>query len=85
MNWATMIVLIVLIAVVGRIITARQRRMTDTPGEDAEKAALRREVGELRQRIATLERIATDGPSRLRREIDALNGTDETQASKKDL
>ena len=76
MNWATMVVLIVLIAVVGRIIVARQKA---APQErhDSEKAMLRREVAELKQRIATLEKIATDRSGRLAKQIEELSGTDQ--------
>lgn len=37
-----------------------------------ENAQLRAEVGSLKDRLETLERIATDQPTRLAREIDAL-------------
>jgi hypothetical protein len=37
-----------------------------------ENAHLRAEVGSLKDRLETLERIATDHPSKLAREIDAL-------------
>jgi hypothetical protein len=37
-----------------------------------ENAQLRAEVGSLKDRVETLERIATDQPSRLARDIDAL-------------
>jgi hypothetical protein len=38
----------------------------------SENAQMRAEVGSLKDRLATLERIATDQPSRLARDIDAL-------------
>lgn len=37
-----------------------------------ENAQLRAELGSIKDRLETLERIATDQPSRLAREIDAL-------------
>jgi hypothetical protein len=37
-----------------------------------ENAQLRAELGSLKDRLETLERIATDQPSKLAREIDAL-------------
>jgi hypothetical protein len=37
-----------------------------------ENAQLRAEIGSVRDRLETLERIATDQPSKLAREIDAL-------------
>ena len=80
----TMIFLIVLIAVVGRIIIRQQDRGKMPPQrESAEKAALRREVHDLKQRIATLEKIATDKSQRLAREIDDLDDTDRTKTDKK--
>jgi len=38
----------------------------------AENAQLRAELGSIKDRLGTLERIATDQPSRLARDIDAL-------------
>lgn len=38
----------------------------------AENAQLRAELGSIKDRLETLERIATDQPSRLARDIDAL-------------
>jgi len=38
----------------------------------SENAQLRAEVGAMKDRLETLERIATDQPSRLARDIDAL-------------
>ncbi|MGB7404165.1 MAG: hypothetical protein WA906_00605 [Pacificimonas sp.] len=75
MSFWSAIVLIVLIAVVGGIITNRQKHGKPRAG-DPEKAELRREVVELKQRIATLEKIATDRGQRLADRIDALK--DET-------
>lgn len=37
-----------------------------------ENAQLRAEIGSIKDRLATLERIATDQPTKLGREIDAL-------------
>ncbi|MBZ6380081.1 hypothetical protein B5C34_00275 [Pacificimonas flava] len=77
MNIATMIVLIVLIAVIGRIIVANQRRRGDTDTQ-RENAELRNQIGELKQRIQTLERIATDKSRRLARDIEQLDdGTED--------
>lgn len=38
-----------------------------------ENAQLRAEIGSMKDRLETLERIATDQPSRLARDIDALS------------
>lgn len=77
MQWAEMIVAIVLIVTVGQILRARQRNAaapTD-PTETAEAARLRDEVRTLKERIAVLERLATDDNSnsvRLDSEIERL-------------
>jgi hypothetical protein len=47
--------------------TAERIRLLTT-----ENAQLRAELGSIKDRLATLERIATDQPSRLARDIDAL-------------
>jgi hypothetical protein len=39
----------------------------------SENAQLRAELGSVKDRLETLERIATDQPSRLARDIDSLN------------
>lgn len=73
MNPFEMVVLIVAIVVVGRAFTQRQRNRGATdPAATAENARLRNEVQQLKDRIATLERIAIDKRSRLADEIDAL-------------
>ena len=86
MNWAEMIVLIVLISAVAGVLRARYGVVRTGRGKeeiyvghlhrenDAEKEILRGEVRDLKERIAVLERLATDdaGPRALEREIDAL-------------
>lgn len=82
-----MVVLIVAIVMIARVVRTRgggggdrdARRpfsgtTIDDRGEDAENRRLRDEVRALRDRIAVLERIATDshGPTHLDREIEAL-------------
>lgn len=72
-----MVVLIVAIVTVGRIIQSRynSRAAMPAPAEDsAEAAQLRGEVRSLKERIAVLERLATDDNSsvRLDREIEKL-------------
>ncbi len=73
MSWSATIVLIVLIAVVGRIVMTRQKAPQEVKRAESEKAALRTEIAELKQRIATLETIATDKSRRLSDQIDALD------------
>ncbi|HEY9554674.1 hypothetical protein [Allosphingosinicella sp.] len=69
-----MVVAIVLIATVGQILRARyksggtQLRLADDP--DAQK--MRDEIKTLRDRVAVLERIATDREHSLEREIELL-------------
>lgn len=89
MNWATAIVLIVLIAAIAGVMRNRQRgsRRQEMSGEalhSAREEALQQEVEELRERIKVLERIATDGNTqgaaetrRIAEEIEALRGESE--------
>lgn len=77
MQWAEMVVAIVLIVTVGRVLRARHRAtLTSQPAEDTPEAArLSEEVRALKERIAVLERLATDDNSnsaRLDREIERL-------------
>jgi len=85
MNGAEMVVLVVLITAVASIIRARYGIVRTGRGKeeiyvgrqnDAEKDMLRGEVRELKERIAVLERIVTDGDRNrglaLEREIEAL-------------
>lgn len=84
MNPFEMVVVIVAIVTVGRIIQAkygyRQRRRggMEPVADDAETRRLREEVRALKERIAVLERLATDdaGPRALEREIEALRSRD---------
>jgi len=81
MQWAEMVVAIVLIVTIGRIVQGRYPRTTRLrlrgleAGSDEENERLRGEVRELKERIAVLERLATDDNSnsaRLDREIERL-------------
>lgn len=84
MNPFEMVIGIVLIITIGRIIQAKyghHRRRGGEAGivaEDEESRRLREEVKALKERIAVLERLATDdaGPRALEREIDALRSRD---------
>ena len=85
MNPIEMVIGIVLIVTIGRIIQARygyrhHRRGGGTGPvvDDAEARRLREEVRALKERIAVLERLATDeaGPRALEREIEALRTRD---------
>ena len=86
MNGQEMVVLIVLITAIASVIRARYGIVRTGRGReevyvgrqenDAEKQVLRGEVRELKDRIAVLERIVTDGDRNrglaLEREIEAL-------------
>lgn len=83
MNPFEMVVLIVAIVTVGRIIAARngidiggRSRRRDRGGYNPQLTAdndrMRDEITQLKDRIATLERLAVDRRSRLADEIDAL-------------
>ena len=68
-----MVVLIVLIVTIGRTYRSRYKAMGELPpGPDPEAERLKREVTRLNERIAVLERLATDPAKRLSAEIDAL-------------
>lgn len=77
MSGTSMVVLIVLIAVIGRVIQARyQRRDPDATfnPDTAATSRLHDEVRQLRERIQVLERVITDNHSSvdLDREIERL-------------
>ena len=85
MNPFEMVVLIVAICVIGSVVRAKYGVRRDAPVSDqyredpaaaAENARLREELTALKRRVATLERIATDGSSALDREIEALRDRD---------
>ena len=89
MNWAEVVLAIVVVATAGKIARAyfasRHGVALDddghavappvTRGDDAENARLRGEIEQMRQRLAVLERLATEdhaAPARLDREIEQL-------------
>jgi hypothetical protein len=84
MNPFEMVVLIVAIGAVASILRAkygvvRNRHGDEMPIRDPDADRLREEVRTLKERVAVLERIATDANSRgsqLEREIDALRRID---------
>lgn len=84
MNPFEMVIGIVLIVTIGRVLQARfgGSRRHGPPGsvvaDDGEARRLREEVRALKERIAVLERLATDdaGPRALEREIEALRSRD---------
>ena len=73
----SMVVCIVLIAMIGRVLTARYRAMESrsaAPLETGETRNLRDEVHQMRERIQVLERVITDNHKSvdLDREIEQL-------------
>lgn len=73
----SMVVCIVLIAMIGRVLTARYRAMehrSGTPVEIGETRHLRDEVVQMKERIQVLERVITDNHKSvdLDREIERL-------------
>jgi hypothetical protein len=79
MNPFEMVVLIVAIVTLGRIVSGknglrRWRRYEQDPTTEAENLRLRDEIKDLKERIAVLERLATDTHSAaaLDREIEKL-------------
>ena len=78
MNPFEMFVMIVAIATIGRVIGGKYQKRTrkneDRADNLAENARLRDEIKELKERIAVLERLATDTHSAaaLDREIEKL-------------
>jgi hypothetical protein len=77
MNPFEMVVLIILIVTIGKVFSGRRRNKdigTDIIQADPDSARMREEVRMLKERIAVLERIATDNSSAtaLDREIEKL-------------
>ena len=85
MGWAEMVVAIVVIVTIGRVLQARYGvvhtkngeyvHFRDDPATQAENQRLREELRGMKERLAVLERLATDdndSGARLDREIEAL-------------
>jgi hypothetical protein len=77
MNQFELVAFIVFVIAVVSIIRGRQpgrfrRWHEDQAVDDAEKQRLREEVQELKERVAVLERIATDSGTSLAHEIEKL-------------
>ena len=70
----TMIVLLVIIGVGGGVINnwLKIKRESESAVGSGEVDSLRREVADLRERVKTLEKIATDSERNLSREIERL-------------
>lgn len=77
MNFLEFVLAIVIVATIGRAVQAYLRRDTvllPGSGDPQESARLRQEVQFLKERIAVLERLATEdtGAKALDRQIEAL-------------
>lgn len=80
MNPFEMVVLIVAIVTIASVFRAKyrtgHRHGDEVAGRDPDAERLRDEVKQLKERIAVLERLATDDTSRLDREIEKLRDRD---------
>ena len=74
MNQYSMVVMIVLIVMVATVLKARYRHHGHAQAnrDDPETLRMREEVKALKERIAVLERIATDRDNSLARQIEEL-------------
>ena len=77
MNPFEMVVAIIIVVTIGRVLQVRfaaQRPAQDLAATSQDAARLREEIRSLKERIAVLERLATDDNSgaRLDREIEKL-------------
>ncbi|QAY78635.1 hypothetical protein [Sphingosinicella sp. BN140058] len=74
MNQYSMVVLIVLIVMISTVIKARYRHGGNLAarGDDPDTLRMREELKTLRDRVAVLERIATDRENSLSRQIEEL-------------
>jgi len=81
MNPFEMVVLIVAITAIAGIFRAkygirRDRHGNDVPLHDPDTARLREELKQLKDRVAVLERLATDSSTALEREFEKLRDND---------
>jgi len=79
MNPFEMVVLIIAIVTIGKVFSGRRRQGrdgSDVVAHDPDAARLKDEIRQLKERIAVLERLATDGTSSLDREIEKLRDRD---------
>lgn len=77
MHWSEMIVAIIIVVTIGKVLQARfasQKPPEDLAANSHDAARLREEIRSLKERIAVLERLATEDNSgaRLDREIEKL-------------
>jgi hypothetical protein len=72
MNQFEMVAVIVVVIMFASVLKARFKYQGKAPGDGPETIRMREEVRALKDRIAVLERIATDKESALEREIEQL-------------
>ncbi|HJQ15530.1 MAG TPA: hypothetical protein VJ859_00895 [Allosphingosinicella sp.] len=75
MNPFEILVLIIGIVLIVNLVKARRRSGEEPPdlrAQDPAKKALQAEIRALKERVAVLERIATDSGNRLEQEIERL-------------
>ena len=80
MDWSTVVLLIVFMAVGMPMLVGALKVWTSRPSQQSEETnatvqSLEREVAALRDRVSTLEAIVTDDGYRLTQEIDKLETT----------
>ena len=79
MNPFEMVVLIIAIVTIGKVLSNRRhhgRNGSDVIAQDPDAARMKDEIRQLKERIAVLERLATDSTSSLDREIEKLRDRD---------
>jgi len=79
MNPFEMVVLIIAIVTIGKVLSNRRRHDregSDRIAQDPDAARMKDEIRQLKERIAVLERLATDSTSSLDREIEKLRDRD---------
>ena len=81
MNPFEMVVLIIAIVTIGKVVSNRRSLNRDRHGHDViphdpDAGRMKDEIRQLKERIAVLERLATDSSSSLDREIEKLRDKD---------
>ncbi len=72
MNQYEMVVVVMIVIMIASVIKSRYKYRQAAPADSADTIRMRDEVRGLKERIAVLERIATDKEGSLEREIERL-------------
>jgi hypothetical protein len=72
MNQYEMVVVVMVVIMIASVIKSRYKYQRIEPADSQDTIRMREEVRALKERIAVLERIATDKDSALEREIEQL-------------